>query len=140
MAATVTQATPQQLPGEIAAGRFDVLLGQNVHGANATNCDADTVPWWSRGSALNDAGLDDERAQALLQQARAAATPTEADVACLALNQLMTSRVFMYPMWYLSWAVVARDEIELTLAVLPDGSKPQFGSGRIPVLGLTRKS
>jgi hypothetical protein len=40
--------------------------------------------------------------------------------------------------WYIAWTIGYSPDVKLTLPPLPDGGKPLFVYGRIPVLGISK--
>jgi peptide/nickel transport system substrate-binding protein len=121
------------------AGNFGVFLWRNLHGGNTVNIDSDLYPWFGAESLVNFGRIDDPDLQAALEEARVATDDDERAEADETINQIISEKVYILPMWYVDWTIGSAKNVRLTLPKLPDGGgKPLFVYGRIPVLGISK--
>ncbi len=120
---------------------IDVLFWRNLHGGFRNHNNADTYTWFANkdtGNILNFSGFDDETTQSLLEQGRGETEPSAVEKTYQDFNRAMADGLYSLPMWYVDWTIAHQPDVKLTLPRLPDGGKPLFVYGRIPVHGLSK--
>jgi len=120
---------------------IDVLFWRNLHGGFRNHNNADTYTWFANkdtGNILNFSGFDDETTQSLLEQGRGETDLTAVEKTYQDFNRAMADGLYSLPMWYVDWTIAHQPDVKLTLPRLPEGGKPLFVYGRIPVHGLSK--
>jgi len=133
--ATLAQVDQSSLINEALAGKFSVLLWRNFHSDPAYG-DAGNYVWFSKGSPVNFGKIDDATVQASLDAGRAALTTADGKAAYEDFNKAMMGSPWLIPAWFVDWTIASKGMGGILGAPLPDGSKPLYLYGRIPVDGL----
>ena len=133
------QAAQASFINDAIAGNFGMFLWRNLHGGSTTITDSDLYPWFAKTSLVNFGHIDDPDLQAALEEMRLATDINERDKADQKINEIISQKVYLVPMWYVSWTIGSSKDVSIKLPKLPDGGgKPLFVYGRIPVLGLSK--
>ena len=123
------------------SGDIQLLEWRNLHGTTTTHTDQGTYPWFAdydTGNIINFGQFSDPTTQPLLDTGRALTDPAQIDENYRDFNKAMADKVYLVPLWYVSWTIAYQPDVKLTLPPLPDGNgKPLFVYGRIPLLGLS---
>lgn len=133
--ATLAQVDQSSLINEALAGKFSVLLWRNFHSDPAYG-DAGNYVWFTKGSPVNFGKIDDATVQASLDAGRAALTTADGKAAYEDFNKAMMGSPWLIPAWFVDWTIASKGMGGILGAPLPDGSKPLYLYGRIPVDGL----
>lgn len=135
MNATLSQVDQSSLINDALAGKFSVMLWRNFHSDPAYG-DAANYVWWYTGSPVNFGKIDDPAMQTALDTGRSALDEATANTAYQDFNKAMMSAPYVIPAWFVNWTIASKGVKGQLGAPLPDGSKPKFMYGRIPVDGL----
>ena len=134
--ASISQVDQSALINDALAGKFSVMLWRNFH-SDPQFGDAANYVWWSAGSPVNFGKIDDPTMQAALDTGRSALDDSTANTAYEDFNKAMMTAPYVVPAWFVNWTIASKSSVKGQLgAPLPDGSKPKFMYGRIPVDGL----
>ena len=131
MTPNISQVAQSQLISTALQGKFSVMLWRNFH-SDPQFGDAGNYVWWSSTSPINFPRIKDPAMQASLDDGRVTST----DAAYQKFNQEMAAGQYIIPAWFVNWTIASKGVKGVLGAPLPDGSKPRFMYGRIPVDGL----
>ncbi|MFM8302767.1 MAG: ABC transporter substrate-binding protein [Actinomycetota bacterium] len=135
ISASLNQVDQSALINTALGGNFSVLLWRNFH-SDPSYGDAGNYVWWSTGSPINFGKINSPDVQAALDAGRTAQDTADGNSAYQDFNKAMMASPFVIPAWFVDWTIAAKGVGGVLGAPLPDGSKPKFMYGRIPVDGL----
>jgi peptide/nickel transport system substrate-binding protein len=138
--AEIAQFDQATLINQALAGSIDVLLWRNLHGGYTNANDSDTYVWFANantGDILNFSGFNDDTTMGLLDTGRGESEIADIKKTYQDFNKAMAEGAYLYPAWYVDWTIGYQSDVDLNLPKLPEGGKPLFVYGRIPVLGLS---
>jgi peptide/nickel transport system substrate-binding protein len=139
MNADIAQFDQSGLINEALGGRFSVLLWRNFHSDPAFG-DVGNYVWWTQGSPINFGKINNPEIQADLDTGRTSADDGARSTAYQEFNMAMSAGTYVVPAWFVDWTIAAKGVKGTAGAPLPDGSKPRFMYGRIPVDSLVRSN
>lgn len=127
----ISQVAQSQLINTALQGKFSVMLWRNFHSDPAYG-DAGNYVWWSSTSPINFPRIKDPAMQTSLDTGRTQGD----DASYIAFNKQMAAGQYIIPAWFVNWTIASKGVKGVLGAPLPDGTKPRFMYGRIPVDGL----
>jgi peptide/nickel transport system substrate-binding protein len=139
--ADIAQFDQATLINKALARDIDVLFWRNLHGGFRNHNNADTYTWFANkdtGNILNFSGFDDETTQSLLERGRGETELGDVEQTYQDFNKAMADGLYSLPIWYVNWTIGHQPDVRITLPKLPEGGKPLFVYGRVPVHGLSK--